>query len=171
MTLSSKNADFPKQRCAHCLRRPALKKLLVSRKSDTYEIPICQACHVRASEATDERRISKLIAHLSSILVAALLIVGAIVVSWIDINDFDAVDLLILATLGMVGYGVPLILLLNRYSRIPLSHDAKFVRSTLRIQEAEGISFAWRNRGYAELFSAANANLVVGKLVRESESV
>ncbi|GMR10646.1 MAG: hypothetical protein BMS9Abin28_1467 [Anaerolineae bacterium] len=172
VTLAQRTAIFPPERCAHCLRRPAPRKLLVAPGPDPdhgYQAPLCQSCHKRASARSEEQRTAKLVAHLSSILIAGVLIVGALAAELVNIKDLGALDLLLVATLGLVGYGLPAVLLLRRSSRLPPSEDAQFVRSTLRLRDNEGMAFGWRNRGYAELFSTANADLLLGELTRISD--
>jgi len=168
VTLAQKTAVLPSERCAHCLRRPAPKKLLVHHgpaPNRGYQVPLCQSCHKRASARSEEQKTAKLIAHLSAVLTAGVLIVGALAAGWVDITDIGARDLLLIATLGLVGYGLPAVLLLGRSSRLPPSEDAQFVRSTLRIRENDALAFGWRNRGYAELFSTANGDLMLGELM------
>ena len=172
VTLAQRTAVLPAERCAHCLRRPAPRKLLVARSSEPdlgYQVPLCQSCHARASVQSEERKTAKLIAHLSSILIAGVLIVGSLAAGWVNLQDPGVVDLVLVATLGLVGYGLPAVLLLRRSSRLPPSEDAQFVRSTLRVRDDERLAFGWRNRGYAELFSTANADLLLGELTRISE--
>ncbi len=169
VTLTQRTAILPPERCAHCLRRPAPRKLLVAFGPEPdlgYQVPLCQPCHERARARSEEQKTARLVAHLSSILIAGVLIVGALAAGWVNTNDLGALDLLLVATLGLVGYGLSAVLLLRRSSRLPPSEDAQFVRSTLRIRAGEGLAFGWRNRGYAELFSTANADLLLGKLTR-----
>ncbi|MCZ6530944.1 MAG: hypothetical protein O6949_11550, partial [Chloroflexi bacterium] len=154
VTLAQRTAIFPPERCAHCLRRPPPRKLLVALGPEPdlgYEVPLCQSCHERASARSEEQKTARLVAHLSSILIAGVLVVGALAARWVNIKDLAALDLLLIAILGLVGYGLPVVLLLRRSSRLPPSEDAQFVRSTLRIRAGEGLAFGWRNRGYAEL--------------------
>ena len=50
VTLAQKTAVLPSERCAHCLRRPAPRKLLVHHGPDPkhgYRVPLCQSCHKR----------------------------------------------------------------------------------------------------------------------------
>lgn len=173
VTLAQKTAVLPSERCAHCLRRPAPRKLLVHHGPDPkhgYRVPLCQSCHKRANARSEEQITAKLIAHLSAVLTAGVLIVGALAAGWVDLTDIGARDLLLIATLGLAGYGLPAVLLLGRSSRLPPSEDTQFVRSTLRIWENEALAFGWRNRGYAELFSTANGDLMMGKLMPIAEN-
>ena len=169
VTLAERTAILPTERCAHCLRRPAPRKLLVALGPEPdleYQVPLCQSCHERVSARSEEQKTAKLVAHLSSILIASVLIVVALASGLVNITDLGALDLLLVATLGLAGYALPAILLLRRSSRLPASEDAQFVRSTLGLRDNEGLAFGWRNRGYAELFSTANANLLLGELTR-----
>ena len=172
VTLAQKTASLPSERCAHCLRRPALNKLLFAFGGDQdlgYQVPLCESCHERASVRSEEQKTSKVVAHLSSILVAGVLIVGALVAGLVNPQQIGVVDLLLIGTLGLLGYGVTAFILLRRTSRYPPSEDAQFVRSTLRLRDHEGLDFGWRNRGYAELFSKANEDYLLGDLVRVSD--
>ncbi|MFQ5922547.1 MAG: hypothetical protein ACE5M4_06850, partial [Anaerolineales bacterium] len=172
VTLAQRTAFLPPKRCAHCLRRPAPRKLLVALGPDpdlVYQVPLCQSCHGRASARSEDQKTAMLVAHLSSILIAGVLIVGALAAGLVNIKDLGALDLLLVATLGLLGYGLPAVLLLRRSSRLPPSEDAQFVRSTLRLRDSEGLAFGWRNRGYAELFSTANGDLLLGELTRISD--
>lgn len=172
VTLAQKTAIMPSERCAHCLRRPAPRKLRVTHSPGPkydYQVPICQSCHKRASARSEEQKTAKLVAHLSAILTAGVLMVGALAAGLVDIADLGALDLLLVATLGLAGYGLLAVLLLGRASRLPPSDDTLFVRSTLRLQEDDALAFGWRNRGYAELFSTANGDLMLGELVRISD--
>ncbi len=110
-------------------------------------------------------------AHLSSILVASVFIVGALVAGLVNPQQIGVVDLLLIGILGLLGYGVTAFILLRRTSRYPPSEDAQFVRSTLRLRDHKGLAFGWRNRGYAELFSNANEDYLLGDLVRFSDYV
>jgi len=171
VTLAQKTASLPSERCAHCLRRPAPRKLLVALGTDQdlgYQVPLCESCHARASVRSEEQKTSKLVAHLSSILVAGILIVGALAAGLIDLQEIEMIDLLLIGALGLVGYGVTAFLLLRRSSKVPPSEDARFVRSTLGLRDHKGLAFAWRNRGYAELFSKANEDYLLGDMVRIS---
>ena len=172
VSLAQKTASLPSERCAHCLRRPALRKLLFARGGDQdlgYQIPLCESCHERASVRSEEQKTSKVVAHLSSILVAGVLIVGALVAGLVNPQQIGVVDLLLIGILGLLGYGVTAFILLRRTSRYPPSEDAQFVRSTLRLRDQEGLDFGWRNRGYAELFSSANEETRLGDLIRVSD--
>jgi hypothetical protein len=169
VTLAQRTAILPPERCGHCLRRPAPRKLLVALGPEPdlgYQVPLCQPCHERASARSEEQKTARLVAHLSSILIAGVLIVGALAAGWVNTKDLGALELLLVAALGLVGYGLPAVLLLRRSSRLPPSEDAQFVRSTLHLRDNERLAFGWRNRGYAELFSTANADLLLGKLTR-----
>jgi hypothetical protein len=172
VTLAEKAATLPSERCAHCLRQPAPRKLLLALGADQaagYQVPLCESCHERASVRSKEQKSSKLVAHLSSILIAGVLIVGALAAGLVDIQEIGMVDLLLIGILGLIGYGVPAVLLLRRSSWVPPSDDAQFVRTTLSLRDHEGLGFGWRNRGYAELFSVANQDHLLGDLVRISD--
>jgi hypothetical protein len=172
VTLAQKSASLPSERCAHCLRRPAPRKLHLAFGTDQdlrYQVPLCESCHARASVHSEEQKTSKLVAHLSSILVASVFIVGALAAGLVNLQEIGMIDLLLIGALGLVGYGATVVLLLRRSSRLPPSEDAKFVRSTLRLRDHKGLAFGWRNRGYAGLFSSANKDYLLGDLVRVSD--
>ncbi len=172
VSLAQKTASLPSERCAHCLRRPAPRRLhfaLSANQDLAYQVPLCESCHERASVRSEEQRTSKLVAHLSSILVAGVLIVGALAAVLVNLQAIAMTDLLLIGALGLFGYGVTVVLLLRRSSRLPPTEDAQFVRSTLRLRDRKGLDFGWRNRGYAELFSNANEDYLLGDLVRVSD--
>jgi hypothetical protein len=172
VTLAQKTASLPSERCAHCLRRPAPRKLLFALGADQdpgYQVPLCESCHARACGRSEEQKTSKLVAHLSSILVAGVFIVGALAAGLVNLQEIGMIDLLLIGALGLVGYGATVVLLLRRSSRLPPSEDAQFVRSTLSLQDHKGLAFGWRNRGYAELFSSANKDYLLGDLVRVAD--
>jgi F0F1-type ATP synthase assembly protein I len=172
VSLAQKTASLPSERCAHCLRRPAPRKLLFALGGDQdlgYQVPLCESCHARASARSEEQKTSKVVAHLSSVLVAGVLVVGALAAGLVNPQQIGLVQLLLIGTLGLLGYGVTAFILLRRTSQYPLSEDAQFVRSTLRLRDHEGLDFGWRNRGYAELFSSANEETRLGDLVRVSD--
>lgn len=172
VTLAQKNAILPTDRCAHCLRRPSPRKLIVALGGDprpNYQVPLCQSCHERAIARSEEQKTARLLAHLSSILIAGVLIVSALAAGLVNLGNLGLVDLLLVATSGMVGYGLPVLLLLRRSSRMAPTEDAQFVRSTLRLRGNEGLGFGWRNRGYAELFLSANSDLLLGELSQVAE--
>ena len=172
VSLAQKTASLPSERCAHCLRRPAPRKLLFALGKDQdlgYQIPLCESCHERASVRSEEQKTSKVVAHLSSILVAGVLVVGALVAGLINPQQIGVIDLLLTGAIGLLGYGVTAFFLLRRTSQLPPSEDAQFVRSTLQLRDREGLDFGWRNRGYAELFSSANEETLLGDLVRVSD--
>lgn len=172
VTLAQKAAVIPPERCAHCLRQPATRKLQFAPTAGQdlgFQVPLCESCHERACAGSEEQKTSKIVAHLTSILVAGLLIVGALAVGLINIQEIGMIDLVLIASLGLVGYGIPAALLLRRSSRLPPSEDAQFVRSTLQIRDNEGLAFGWRNRGYAERFFNANRDHLLGNLTRISD--
>jgi len=172
VSLAQKTASLPSERCAHCLRRPAPRKLLFALGGDQdlgYQVPLCESCPERASVRSEEQKTSKAVAHLSSILVAGVLIVGALAAGLVNPQQIGMIDLLLIGALGLLGYGVTAFLLLRRTSKYPPSEDAQFVRSTLRLWDHESLEFGWRNRGYAELFSRSNEETLLGDLVRVSD--
>jgi hypothetical protein len=161
---------FPKNVCAHCLRMPVSLAANVRgtlpdpeqpgmRKPLTFKLPLCRACELRAKASTDEERSAKVQAHIISGIVAAFLIVIALIagIARFDPNAFEGI--MVLLIVGVLGYGVPAVFLLNRASSYPPPYDAAYVFTTLRVADDAGdesTAFEWRNQGYAELFRQVN---------------
>jgi len=131
---------IPAGSCAHCLRTSARRSLVVvgvasgpagQPRRASYTLPLCSSCYRRARAKSDEERSARLMAHLISILVAAVVMVG-----------------------------VPVLLLLGRAGRFRPPADALLVRSTLLVSAQPGAGetlFDWRNPGFASHFLEANA--------------
>ena len=173
VTIAGADAVFPHELCAHCLRQPAPRKQIAEGSLGTFPIPLCDDCHRRTTQRSDEQRSARTIAHLGSVLIAAALVVGALVSGLVSLDDFGLVDALVLATLTIAGYAIPALLLLGRASRQPPHPDAVFVGTTMRFgaaPEAGGVLFGFRNRGYAERFAAANQEHLLGGLQRMEEN-
>ena len=173
VTVAGTTPQFPQELCAHCLRQPAPRKQIAEGALGSFEVPLCEVCHQRTTERSAEQKSARIIAHLSSVLIAAALVVAALGVGLVSIEDIGLADFLLLGTLAIVGYALPAVLLLGRSSRLPPSPDAQFVRTTMRFgkpEDGRGIMFGFRNRGYAERFSGTNSENVIGELVRINEA-
>jgi hypothetical protein len=129
------------------------------RKPLTFKLPLCRDCEKRAKASTDEERSAKIQAHIISGLVALVLIVISLIAGFIRFEP-DAIEgIMVLLIVGVLGYGIPAILLLNRASSYPPPYDAAYVLTTLRVADDAGdeaTAFEWRNQGYAELFRQVN---------------
>jgi ribosomal protein S27AE len=156
---------YPANVCAHCLRSPTSGRLAVisrtpaGQKPLTFNIPLCESCLRRASARPVGERGARLQAHLIAILVAMIVIVGALAVKLVDLSADLLSSAIILGILAILGYGLPALLLLSRAGRGALPPDAIYVRTTVRIPvEPHGmeVPFEWRNPRYADLFLNAN---------------
>lgn len=161
---------FPKNVCAHCLRMPVSLAAAVrgtlpdpeqpgTRKPLTFKLPLCQDCEKRAKASTDEEQSAKIQAHIISGIIAAFLLIIALIAGFarFEPNFFEAI--LVLLIVGVLGYGIPAVFLLNRASSYPPPFDAAYVLTTLRVADDAGdesTAFEWRNQGYAELFRQVN---------------
>lgn len=156
---------YPANVCAHCLRTPTSGRLAVfargatPQKPLTFNIPLCESCLRRASARPSGEKGARLQAHLVAILVAMVVIVGALALRLVDLTGDLLSSAIMLGILSILGYGLPALLLLSRAGRGPLPPDAVYIRTTVRIPiEPRGmeVPFEWRNRRYAELFFNAN---------------
>jgi hypothetical protein len=161
-------ARIPAGVCVHCLRTPARRSLVMAgvismaagqARRSSFTLPLCGQCHRRARARSDEERSARLTAHLISVLLAAVVMVGALALRLVRFADAPLIDAALLAVLGLCAYGIPALLLLGRSARMPPPQDALFVRSTLLVsaQPAAGETlFDWRNAGTASRFQEAN---------------
>jgi hypothetical protein len=156
---------YPAYVCAQCLRTPTSGRLAVfargatPQKPLTFNIPLCESCLRRASARPSGEKGARLQAHLVAILVAMVVIVGALALRLVDLTGDLLSSAIMLGILSILGYGLPALLLLSRAGRGPLPPDAVYIRTTVRIPiEPRGmeVPFEWRNRRYAELFFNAN---------------
>ena len=170
--VSAQHPNFPTDLCAHCLRQPADRGLVVigaDANQTRYQIPLCRLCNERVRARSEEEKSSRLAIHLGSIAIGMILIVTALALDVLDVRQAPLAAVLGLGTLGLIGYTLPAWLLLGRLSRLPPSADSAYVRSTLQVRpglEGRPTTYLWRNRGYAERFAAANA---AGDVARVSE--
>jgi hypothetical protein len=159
---------IPAGTCAHCLRSSARRSLVVvgvasgpsgQPRRASYTLPLCSGCYARARAKSDEERNARLMAHLISILVAAVVMVGALALQLVPFET-PLIAAALLGVLGIAGYGLPALLLLGRAGRFRPPADALLVRSTLLVSAHPGAGetlFDWRNPGYASHFLEANA--------------
>jgi hypothetical protein len=171
---------IPKNTCAHCLRIPASRTLTVlapappgsQRQVVRLNAPLCFECFRRANARSSEASSARLQAHLISALIAMLLVVLALGVHIVNLRESPGIGVLVLLILAVVGYGAPAFFLLGRSSRFPPPADALYVRSTLVVSpEADppGMTFSWRNQGFADLFHESNSKAVEGPVVEVAE--
>ncbi len=161
---------MPVNACAHCQRSPAPDRLPVagslprpgdaaSRRSTTFQVPLCPDCSRRASTRTAEQRGSRLMALLTGALVGLVLVVAILATGIVPFASSLALGLLILGVIWFIGFGLTAGILLARARRLPPSADAIYVRTTLRVvgdPAAPQTSFEWRNRATALSFYQAN---------------
>jgi hypothetical protein len=98
-----------------------------------------------------------------------LLVVGALAVRLVTFRDSLLVDAVVVLLLLVLGYTLPVLLLLGRASRYPPPPDAAYVRSTLVIPadvKGHETPFEWRNQGYAQRFLQANWEHAIGEVTR-----
>jgi hypothetical protein len=168
--VSAQPPRFPADLCAHCLRQPADRGLVVigaDPDRTRYSIPLCRQCHQRVRARSGEEKNSRLAVHLGSIAIGMILMVTLLAVDLLDVRQAPLASILVLGALGLIGYTLPAWLLLGRLSRLPPAADALYVRSTLQIRpglNGEPIGYLWRNRGYAERFAAANDTVDVARI-------
>ena len=160
--------SIPAGTCAHCLRSSARRSLVVvgvaagpsgQPRRASYALPLCSSCYARARAKSDEERNARLMAHLISILVAAVAMVGVLAVQLVPFET-PLIAAALLGVLGIAGYGLPVLLLLGRAGRFRPPADALLVRSTLLVSAQPGAGetlFDWRNPGFASQFLEANA--------------
>ena len=161
---------FPKNVCAHCLQMPV--KLVAAvrgtlpdpqqpgdRKQKIFKLPLCGNCENRAKASSEEERSAKLQAHIISGIVAVILIALLLIFGSSSFSSGSFIGALITIIVGILGYGIPAILLLNRANAYAPPYDATYVLTTLRVVDDAGdnlTAFEWRNQGYAELFRQVN---------------
>ena len=159
---------IPAGTCAHCLRSSARRNLVVigvasgpsgQPRRASYTLPLCSNCYRRARAKSDEERNARLMAHLISILIAAVVLVGVLALQLVPF-DTPLIAAALLGVMGIAGYGLPVLLLLGRAGRFRPPADALLVRSTLLVSAQPGAGetlFDWRNPGFASHFLEANA--------------
>ena len=179
VVLQGPEANIPESICAHCSQTPVRGRLAVvsslpqgrevgQRKATTFNLPLCGDCHKRAAERSDAERNAQLQAHLISALIALISMVAALALGLKPLEE-GPLGILILVILAVLGYTLPVIVILNRIGPYPTSEDAAYVRSTLLIpSEVQGLetAFEWRNKTFAERFHQANHEITVGQIVK-----
>lgn len=167
---------FPSDRCAHCYRAPAPRRIPASGELDpprSFEIPLCKVCFGRATTQSGEEGNARLIAHLSSVLVGAALFVLTLALSRLGAQLPMFLSIGLGTILGALGYGTAALVTLSRLPQYPPTEDALYVLSTALIQYRkmeDGLAFSWRNPRYAERFLAANQAQAVGEVTKVFES-
>ncbi len=183
VVLSGSQVRFPYKVCSHCMTSPASSSLTLTAflpdSEDTEQrvptqirIPLCITCRKRASARSDQENKARSKAFLYSafsglLLILILLLTGLLRAS--AVNAFLASFLIIIT--AIIGFSVPLLILLDRTNRIPPPEDAFYILSTLYLPPSppQGMTvFDWRSAGYAELFHLANRSVTV-KTVHEVE--
>jgi ribosomal protein S27E len=171
------SVKFPTTICSHCLSSPVKGRVSIigtlpsgqgvgQRQDVTFNLPLCADCQKRSEFKNVDERNSRLQAYLLSALVAMILLVVALAVG-VDLLNRPLEGVIILAVLAVVGFTVPAWLMLRRIGGFPLPPDAAYIRSTLLIpRETQGLetAFEFRNQGYAERFSEANQEIVLGDI-------
>ena len=179
VVLQGSEANFPNNICAHCSSTDVRGRLAVvsslpqgqevgQRKVTTFNLPLCADCHKRAAERSEAERNARLQTHLISALIALVSMVAALALGLNPLEE-GPLGILILVILAVLGYSLPLIVLLNRIGPFPVSQDATYVRSTLLVpSEVQGLetAFEWRNKTYAERFHQANHEITIGQIVK-----
>lgn len=183
VVLDRSEASFPSEQCAHCSQSPTSSALSITarifqgsglgeRQVKNYRVPICSDCQARANARSEEQGTAQLQAHLVSVLVALILVVGGLAFGIVDFQGSIPLNLAILGLLAGMGYVVPVVLLLIRANRYPKPPDAIFVETTLRVPaDTEGTetAFEWRNNTYAQAFHSRNEDHAVSGVTKVQE--
>lgn len=183
VVLKGNQPQFPKDVCAHCTRSPAPGRLSITatlfrgaglgeRSLQTFRVPLCNECQARYTAESEEKQTARLQAHLVSVLVAMVLVVGSLAFRLVDFQGNLLLDLIVLLILAGMGYIIPAVFLLVRASRYPRPEDAKFVESTLTIPaDTEGaeVAFEWRNSSYAHQFRQVNEEIAASDVMKVRE--
>lgn len=183
VVLKTSQPNLPEDMCAHCTQTPTVAKLPVraalyrgtgvgERQMATFHVPICADCRARVNAHSDEQQTARLQAHLISVLVALFLVVGALGFRVVDFQDTVLVDLAILVVLALMGYIVPVAVLLLRASRFTKPPDARYVATTMRVpSDTEGLetAYEWRSPEYASHFLQANSESATGGVTKVKE--
>ena len=178
VAIRGSEVSFPSANCAHCMQEPVKGRLAVigtlpngqkvgQRKQTTFNIPLCASCAKRAAELSEDAKNARLQAHLLSAIFALILVIGALAVGFVNVQEMGFAGILILLILAIIGYAFPALILLGRVGRYPPPQDAAYVRSTLLIpRETQGLetAFEWRNEVYASEFYEVNETNSLGRL-------
>lgn len=183
VVLKTSQPNIPEDMCAHCTQTPTVATLPVrttlyrgtgvgERQVATFQVPICADCRNRLNAKSDEQQTARLQAHLISVLVALVLVVGALAFRVVNFQDAIFVDLAVLVVLALMGYVVPVAILLLRASRYSQPADARYVATTMRIPgDTEGLetAYEWRSAEYASHFLQTNNETATGGVTKVKE--
>lgn len=167
---------FPSDHCAHCDRTPAPRRLPASGELDpprSFDVPLCATCYRRANAVTEEERNSRLISHLSSVLIGAVSFVLTLALCSAGLDASLVIGIGSATAIGAFGYGVAAYLMLRRPTEFAPPEDANYVATTVLIQSRPnqaGLAFSWRSSRYADRFFAANGPQVQGGITKVFES-
>ncbi len=167
---------FPDELCAHTAAPEVKGRLAIpgsvptedengGRTWTTFQVPLSGASLRRAAARSEEEGQARLTAHLLAGLVALVLVVSAVVSGLVNFQESLIADLAIVAILGVIGYALSVLVLLNRAGQLPSPPDAAYVQSTLLVLNDAGegrTAFEFRNRIYAERFVEANRGRIIG---------
>lgn len=180
VALKGNRIHFPSDSCAHCMRQPVRGRLAVlgtlprgqgigQRRPATFNLPLCAECHKRASQRSEEEKSARLQAFLVATLVTLVVLVAVLAWGIIDIGEQGLTGAFLLMILAVLGFSVPVWILLSRLSDFPPPLDAAYIRSTLLVpREPQGLEtvFEWRNEAYAESFLEVNEPNAISKVTR-----
>jgi len=177
ITIRGSGPKYPKNYCAHCLRTPVKLKTIMrgslpdpkqpgKRKMVPLELPFCKDCQKRMDARGQDENNARILAFLVSAIVALVAIIAPLLFGIVDFQTNAFLSVIVLLVLAVLGFSIPLLLLLSRASNFPPPRDAAFVLSTLLVHESgpDLTEFEWRNHGYAELFRQVNIENVNGNL-------
>jgi len=175
VVLSGSQIKFPYKVCSHCLTSPASSSLSMTaflpdvsdssqRVPTPIRIPLCTSCRKRASAQGEEEKQARSRAFLYSAGISLLLIFLLLLTGILGRLDSVFLGSFLILVTATIGYGIPLVILLERSSHFAPPADAFYVLSTLFLPSSpqqDMTVFDWRNHGYAELFHLANRSVTV----------
>ena len=136
------------------------------RRRASFRLPLCEDCYSKLNIRSSAQKSAQLQVHLTSALVALGLLIIALGLEIVDLSGNISMELLMLTALGVLGYFLPLVVLLPRTKRVGLLLETQLVRSTLQIkppdEEVPNTIFDFLNPDYAELFLNANRESAPG---------
>jgi hypothetical protein len=174
--LQGRRIILPRGFCVNCMKPNPKKSLEVAviagaeekGRRLTLRLPLCNDCAKQASALSPEQRDARLMAHMISIMGALFLIVTGLLLRIVDFSESPTMTVLVLGGLGVLGYAIPLALLLPRVGHLPPPAEADAVRATLRLHRDENdpntLAFDWHNAAYAQAFLEANQENVIGEV-------
>jgi len=171
--------------CVHCLRTPAVRALAAAgsvpsptapsgRRTARFNMPLCASCRNRASARSEEEKAARLQAFLVAAVLALAAVAIPLVTGLIDLGANTLASAFFVLMLAVVGFTAPLVLLLGRASRFPPPDDALYIHTTLLVAAEEAgprTRFAWRNRGYADLFRQVNRKTASDAVAEEEDRI